>query len=100
CSAARPLDRRRYTRAGGTTRPPVRTAAADDPGAGRLRGQLERVRALALALALVGLDQVEFLQRERDVVQAVEQAVLGVGVDVELGDLLPFGAVPAHLLGL
>src|SRR6266540_833531 len=40
-------------------------------------------RAGSLPLAFIGVDCANFLQRERDVVQAVEQAVLDVGIDVE-----------------
>src|SRR3954452_7621201 len=40
-------------------------------------------RAGSLALVLVGVDRARLLQRERDVVEAVQQPVLDVGVDFE-----------------
>ena len=55
-----------------------------------------RDRPGPLALGLVRRDRVVLGERQRDVVEAVEQAVLGLGVDVERGA----AAVPRDLLRL
>src|SRR5436190_22988465 len=54
-----------------------------------------RDRPAALALVLVRLDRVALLERQRDVVEAVEQPVLDLPVDLEAGA----SARPADLLG-
>src|SRR3954452_24744289 len=41
-------------------------------------------RPAPLAVALIGCDRILLLQRQADLVEAVEEAVLRVGVDVEL----------------
>ena len=71
-----------------------------DPGAnlnpGKIVGQSAVVTGpRALAVALVGVDRLVLLQRQRDVVEAVEQAVLDLGVDLEA---CAVPARPAHLL--
>src|SRR5204863_4115256 len=52
-------------------------------------------RPAALALVLVRLDRVALLERQRDVVEAVERPVLDLPVDLEAGA----SARPADLLG-
>src|SRR4051795_10364526 len=80
---------------------PPRSRRARDRGRSERRGH----GTAALAVALVGVDRLALLQAEGDVVEAVEQTVLDVGVDVEAGgaprptDLL-LGEVDLSLLGL
>src|SRR4051795_10882722 len=52
----------------------------------------------SLAVALVGLDCANLLQGERDVVEAVQQPVLDVWIDVEARRLKTVPTHPADLL--
>src|SRR5438128_3265944 len=77
-------------------------AAAGMGGAapGRTPLKSRRHRTAALALALVGVDLDGLAQRDRDVVEPLEQSPSDLGVDVEAhGDELAVLAGVAHLLG-
>src|SRR5579875_3366504 len=52
-------------------------------GGGRGRSQCARHRPGTLPLGLVGGDRLLLLERERDVVEAVQEAVLGLRIDLE-----------------
>ena len=73
----------------------LRGRARDCPGWRRGRSERRGDRAAALAVALVGADRVVLLEGQRDVVEAVEQPVLDLRIDVEAARCPP---APADLL--
>src|SRR5687768_16600373 len=104
--AAPPIKRSSYMRSPATS-PSTSSVAASTSGPMPSPGSvtifiapttLERGgdRAGALAVALVGVDRVRLLERERDVVEPVEQAVADVVVELERHS----AAVEAHLARL